>query len=108
MCPEIERQLKPNLQGLTGMLVRSQLPQAWVLATESDIVTLQVDTSGKVRAFNGPAHQPDVTVKTSHSILSAALTTRNRASVPPGPLHVEYHTAKGRRAFEYLRGRLGL
>ncbi len=108
MCPEIEGQLKPSLQGLTGLVVRSQLPQTWVLATESDMVTLNVDSNGNVRAFAGYAPQPDVTIKTSHALLSAALTTRTRASIPAGPFHVEYHTPKGKRAFEFLRGRLGL
>jgi hypothetical protein len=38
----------------------------------------------------------------------AALKTRNKDAVPPGPLTVTPHTAKGKTAFDYLRSRLGL
>jgi len=102
--PEIQR----RLQGFLGGLIRQYLPQAWVFVTESETVTLRVDANGQVTVASGPAAKPDVTVKIPKARLVAALSKRHRSAVPPGPLDVTPHTAKGKAAFDYLRGRLGL
>jgi hypothetical protein len=67
-----------------------------------------VDKSGKVTASAGALASPDVTIETSHARLKAAFETRDKSKVPPGPLTVTPHTAKGRTAFDFLRGRIGL
>ena len=109
ICPEIERQLRPNLRGIKGLLVRGYLPQTWVFETESETVTLLVDSQGAVSTQpSAPLHR-DVTIRWKHDFLSSVLRTRSRASVPGGirPV-VMFHTPKGRRAFNFLKKRFGL
>jgi len=72
------------------------------------VASLTVDKNGTVSVAGGAAAHPDVTIETGHDRLVTALTTRSRDAVPPGPLTVTPHTSKGRTAFDYLRGRLGL
>ena len=109
LCPEVERQLKPNLRGIRGMFVQAYLPQAWVFETETETATFVVDARGNAHAEAGAKLGRDVTIRWKHDFLAAVLRTRNRASVPGG-IHpvVKFHTPKGRRAFDFLRGRLGL
>jgi hypothetical protein len=55
------------------------------------------------------AYADGATVRTTPTrTLATALTTRSRAKLPPGAFSVTAHTAKGRTAFDYLRGRVGL
>lgn len=109
LCPEIEGQLKPNLQGFTGMIVRGYLPQAWTFRTEREVATLYVDTQGTASVKRGRPANPDVTVASSHEPLAAALQARDRTALPRGePVNVVPHTEKGRAAFEFLRDRFGL
>lgn len=105
---EFEPEIQRRLSGLLGGFVRAYLPQAWVFRTEAEAVTLRVDASGKVRVDPGADPTPDVTIEIPWARLRVALTQRSRAAVPPGPLTVTPHTAKGKAAFDYLRGRLGL
>jgi len=105
---DIEPQVRSQLGGFFGGMVRAYLPQTWVFRTEREVVSLTVDRAGAVRVVDGPATAPDVTVETSEDRLVAALTSRSRANVPPGNLKVTAHTPKGKTAFDYLRGRMGL
>ncbi len=105
---DAEPQLQQQLRGLFGGIVRAYLPQTWVFRTEEGVATLRVDPSGRFSVVAGALDPADVTVEVGHARLAAALTTRRREAVPPGPLTVTPHTSKGRTAFEYLRGRLGL
>jgi len=100
---EVEAELKPRLRGLGGFLIAGYLPQAWVFATESDVVSFFVDSQGNASVASGRARAPDVTIETSHALLSTVLRTRNPASVPRGPLRVTPHIPKGRTAFQFLR-----
>jgi hypothetical protein len=102
--PEVQKQLK----GLFGGIVRSYLPQTWVFDTDDGTASMIVDKAGTVSVVAGAAPHPDVTVKIPHDRLAAALRTRDRSKVPPGPIEVTPHTGKGRTAFDYLRGRIGL
>ena len=108
ICPEVEAQLKPNLRGFFGGMIRTYLPQAWVFTTESETVTLHVDPNGKVFVQNGRAGSPDVIIQGTHAALSAALSTRNPAMVPPGSIKARPVTSKGSMAFNFLRNRFGL
>ena len=108
LCPEIEAQLKPNLRGFFSGMIRGYLPQAWVFTTEAETVTLHVDTDGNVSVRNGRAPAPDVLVQGTHQALSAALSTRNPAVVPPGSIKARPVTPKGSMAFQFLRNRIGL
>jgi hypothetical protein len=105
---DVEARLAAQLTGFAGAMVRAYLPQRWVFVTEKETVSLTVGKDGKVAAAAGPVPEPDVTIETSHARLTAAFATRDRSKVPPGPLTVTPHTAKGRTAFEFLRGRIGL
>lgn len=112
LSPNIEAQLRPNLSGLRGFVVRGYLPQTWVFSAGTEYATLIVDQSGGVNAYTGSAGQADVLITSTHATLSGALEAANglrpRDSVPRGPVTPTFYTSKGRTAFNYLRGRLGL
>jgi hypothetical protein len=104
----VEAQLKPQLSGFFGGVVRSYLPQRWVFETDDGVATLGVESSGAVWAKAGADPTPDVVIRTSHAKLAHALTTRSREGLPPGEVTVEAKTSKGRTAFDFTRRRLGL
>ena len=106
--PEIEAQLKPNLQGIFGGVIRGYLPQAWAFKTDTETVTLSVDSHGNVSLRSGGSLNPDVLVKGSLDALSDALSTRNPAMVRPGSIEAKALTPKGSMAFQFLRNRFGL
>jgi hypothetical protein len=108
IAPDLQQQVQKNLTGFMGAILRSYLPQVWVFRTEQDSATLRVGQQGEVGVFPALPESPDVTITTSHAKLSAALTTRDRSKVPPGPVDVQAHTSKGRTAFDFTRQRLGL
>jgi len=105
---DLEPQVRSQLGGFFGGMVRAYLPQTWVFRTEREVAALTVDRAGAVRVADGPVPNADVTIETSHDRLVAALETRSRAKVPPGSFTVTAHTPKGKTAFDFLRGRLGL
>ncbi len=108
VAPDLENQLKPQLKGVFGGLVRGYLPQTWVFVTEEETATLHVGPDGSARASKGAADHPDVVIETTHARLAAALRTRDRSKVPPGATKVTPRTEKGRMAFQFVRSRLGL
>ncbi len=103
----VEGELRPRLSGIFGSIVRAYLPQLWVFRTDEGTVSLAIDRQGRAQVVAGALPNPDVTVEIPHDRLRAALTQRSRAAIPPGALTVTPHTAKGRTAFDYLKGRLG-
>jgi hypothetical protein len=106
---EIENQVKPALgRPLVGSIVRGYLPQLWVFKTECETVGMSVDSCGNASISTTNLRNPDVTITTTHAILSTILSTRSRSCAPPGPYSAVAHTQKGMTAFNYLRGRLGL
>lgn len=104
----LEPEIKRRLGGLLGGIIRAYLPQGWVFKTDHGTATLTVDPSGAVSVADGSTAHPDVTIEIPFELLQKALITRQRDAVPPGPVKVTPHTAKGRAAFDYLRGRIGL
>ena len=109
LCEDIERQIKPNLQGLMGILVHGYLPQVWVFETECGACTLFLDTEGNARVFPGADRGVDVTIRWRKDALESILASRNRDSVSAGDYpDVTVHTDKGRAAFNYLRKEAGL
>ncbi|HEV2520458.1 MAG TPA: hypothetical protein VGX00_07590 [Thermoplasmata archaeon] len=108
IVPDLQARLNGSLDGFTGMIVRAHLPQNWVFKTERSTASLLVSREGRVSAEEGEVAGPDVTIETTFARLEAALRTRDPAKVPPGPFRAVPHTEKGRRTFEFLRGRLGL
>ena len=105
---DIEPRVREQLGGFFGGMVAAYLPQTWEFRTEKEVAALIVDRSGTVHAAGGAAANPDVTVEATEVQLTAALAAGSRSRPPPGALHVTAHTSKGRTAFDYLRGRLGL
>jgi len=105
---DIQPQVKSQLGGFFGGMVRAYLPQTWVFRTEREVASLSVDKNGEVSVAKGALANPDVTIEVPHARLVTALETRSREKVPPGPITVTPHTSKGKTAFEYLRGRVGL
>lgn len=107
--PEIESQLKPQLRGFFGGIIRGYLPQVWAFRTERDSASLTVSVAGSVTVSNGILDRHDVLITWSYAQLTAALRTRDQSQVPPGPPPtVDFRTQKGRTAFSFLRSRFGL
>jgi len=110
--PTIEAQIKPNLKGIRGLVVRGYLPQVWVFDTGAEIASLVVDNSGNVRASSGTIQPTDILITATHDLLSSALEAanglRSRDSVIRGPIDPQFFTTKGQTAFNFLRGKLGL
>jgi len=105
---DFEPEIRQRLSGWLGGMIRQYLPQSWVFRTEHEVASLTVDAAGSVSVAAGAVPHPDVTIEVPHDRLLAALTQRKREAVPPGPIQVTPHSAKGKAAFDYLRGRLGL
>jgi hypothetical protein len=112
LAPSIQSQLAPNLGGLRGLIVRGYLPQTWVLSDGAEYASLVVAQNGTVTAHSGAVQSPDVLIASTHDVLStaleAALGQRSRDQVVRGPVTPTFYTPKGRTAFNFLRGRLGL
>jgi hypothetical protein len=104
----LEPEIQSRLRGFLGSIVRAYLPQTWVFRTSDGTASLTIDADGHATVASGLAPSPDVTVELPHDLVKKLLTSRGRESVPPGSVHVTPHTARGRAAFDYLRGRLGL
>src|SRR2546430_17655263 len=83
--PEIEAQLKPNLQGIFGGVIRGYLPQAWAFKTDAETVTLSVDSHGNVSLRSGGSLNPAGLVKGCLDALSVSLSPRTPRWVRPGP-----------------------
>ena len=105
---EVEAQLKPQLSGLFGGMIRGYLPQTWVFETEEGATTLHVDKTGLVAVTAGAQPSPDLTVHARHAALATALKERSRSALPPGAISATPHTEKGRMAFQFFRSRLGV
>src|SRR5438445_10972431 len=105
-----ESQLKPNLVGFTGFLVRGYLPQRLVFETGQERASLIVDIDGNTEVTLRVIESPDVLITTTHDTLSAALEAahglRSRDSVMRGQITPRFYTIKGEIAFNFLRGRL--
>jgi len=109
LCEEIEKQLKPSLSGLKGLLVRGYLPQKWVFETEYGECTLVLDAEGNARVFPGPDHNRDVTIRWKRDSLLSVLESKSRGSISDGDYpDVLVQTEKGRAAFNYLKKNIGL
>jgi hypothetical protein len=104
----VEAQIKPQLGGFFGGVIRAYLPQRWVFQTEDGAATLNVAPDGSTTVVAGAQPQADVTVRIGHDKLAAALTQRRAGGLPAGPVDVQAHTSKGKAAFDFARRRLGL
>src|SRR5256885_16211518 len=100
LCPEIEAQLKPNLHGIFGGVIRGYLPQAWALKTETETVTLDVNTEGSVPLRSGGSPNPPVLVKGNFDPQATALSIRNQTNGLAGPIQATPSTSKENRAFQ--------
>ncbi len=104
----LEPEIQSRLHGFLGSIVRAYLPQTWTFRTSDGSASLTIDANGRATVAPGVVASPDVTVELPHDLVKKLLTSRGRERVPPGAVHVTPHTARGRAAFDYLRGRLGL
>jgi hypothetical protein len=108
ITPDIEKELKPRLQGFLGSFVRAYLPQHWVFETEADAATVQIATTGAVTVSEGTVASPDVTVHAPKARLEKLLTSRSRPATMPTDVRAVPHTTKGKVAFDQVRSRFGL
>src|SRR5207245_4812890 len=77
LAPTVESQLKPNLVGFTGFLVRGYLPQRWVFETGQERASLIVDIDGNTEVTLRVIECPDVLITTTQNTLSTALEAAN-------------------------------
>jgi hypothetical protein len=108
IAPDIEKELKPRLQGFIGQFVRAYLPQDWVFETDEDAATVHIETTGAVTVAKGTVPSPDVTVHAPKARLEKLLTSRTHPATLPAEVRAVPHTAKGKVAFDQVRGRFGL
>jgi|SRR5207245_3565864 len=110
LAPAVEAQLKPNLTGFTGLLVRGYLPQKWIFETEQEHASLIVSDNGITEVILGVVESADVLITTTHGTLSTALEAanglRSRDSVIRGQITPRFYTTKGEIAFNFLRSKL--
>jgi len=104
----VEGEIRSRLNGFLGGIVRAYLPQTWVFRTEEGAASLVVERDGRVSVVPAASPQPDVTVEGSHDELRSVLSRAKPSGPAPRTLKVTPHTAKGKTAFDYLRGRLGV
>jgi len=107
-APSLEKEVRSRIGGFLGGLVRAYLPQTWVFRTEEDVASLVVEADGHVTVAPAALPDPDVTVELPHGELARMLAAHRERPPDPGRVKVTPHTTKGRTAFDYLRGRLGL
>jgi hypothetical protein len=108
LAPSLEAEVKTRLGGFLGGVVRSYLPQTWVFRTGQDAASLTVDGTGHVSVVPTAAPAPDVAIELPAGTLPTLLAGRGKGgAVPPG-VKVTPLTPKGKTAFDFLRGRLGL
>ena len=88
--------------------MRAYLPQTWTLVGENDAASLTVDREGHDLVTPGRASAPDVTVEASEAVLLSALRARPDGKARRPEVSVTTRTAKGKAAFDFLRGRFGL
>lgn len=108
LCEDIERQLKPAVRGILGSIVRGYLPQRWQFTTENDAAIMSVDRAGNASVIPGSSKDVDVSIQTTAAKMDAIVKYRDASKVPAGIFEVTTHTSKGKTAFGFLRGRLGL
>ncbi len=108
LSKSVEAEIRSRLNGFLGGIVRAYLPQTWVFRTEKEAASLLVGRDGAVSVVPAASPQPDVTVEATHAELEAVLAHPGHGRKAPPSLKVTPHTAKGRTAFDYLRGRFGV
>lgn len=108
LCQDIERQLKPAVKGIFGGVVRGYLPQRWQFRTEKEAAFMAVDSAGNASVTSGTSRDVDVSIQTTAAKMDAIVKYRDASKVPAGIFEVTTHTSKGKTAFGFLRGRLGL
>jgi hypothetical protein len=108
ITPDIEKELKPRLQGFLGSFVRAYLPQHWVFETDQDAATVEIATTGAVRVVPGTFPSPDVTVHAPKHRLEELFSKGARPATMPTDVRAVPHTAKGKVAFDQVRSRFGL
>ena len=108
ICSLIENKIKPNLRGLTGLILIGYLPQQWVFVTEEETVTMAIDKKGNANVVNGAMENPDVTLEFDHKYLSTTLKAQSSPNFPPERSNVTLHTSKGKTAYNYLKQHFGL
>lgn len=107
MAPDLEREVAPRLQGFMGAIMRSYLPQTWVLRSETETASLTVDKEGKATVTPRALPSPDVTIEAKEAVLLASLRQGASSKAKSTDFKVTMHTGKGKTAFEFLRKRFG-
>ena len=108
ICREAEIEIKKNLRGLAGGIIRGYLPQLWIFKTENETVSFRVDNNGNTSVIEGSNNNPDVIIEIEHNYLVTALQTRSQPNFQPQFYDVKAITQKGQTAFGFLKKRFGL
>ena len=108
VAARVSGQLAPYLRGPFGGLLRTYLPQTWLLEVGPEVYCLEVDRDGRCTARPGSAGSPDVVITVEHDRLRAALTGQAAEGGRRTAYAVRCPTSRGELAFRFLRQRFGL
>ncbi|MCI4353563.1 MAG: hypothetical protein L3K14_09335 [Thermoplasmata archaeon] len=109
VCPDIEGRAKARLSVPSGGGLREWLPQSWVFETDIETATLHIDAEGNATAAEGSHGEGDINVIWDQGHLIEVLTAKVRsASFIGANPKLRFRTVNGQRAFNLLRGALGL
>lgn len=102
--PEIEEKIKPHLDGLRGVIVKTRLPQVWSFRTEQESVSIFIDKDGKTKVKAGESQAPDVTIEWKQDFLCSVLSKKSAKDIPSGERpDITIHSPKGHDGYSIVR-----
>lgn len=110
VCTDVEQGLQPHLSNfIKGAIVRSGLPQNWLIKTESEVLTFSISTEGRARVSEGAVPNPDGVIEWNHDYLASVLRNRSSQEIPGGEAPtITTFTMKGQVGLDILKKHLGL
>lgn len=100
---------RQQLNGPFADLIRSFLPQTWIIQTESGLLSLTMDSTGNVELKVNSDDSYDVLVIASTEELLKAQEQAATGSPPPAPIgKVQFGSDSGQIAYAFLRTRFGV
>lgn len=103
---KVEHFVKQRLTALGGFVIRSQLPQTWTFKVDTEEFSFVMDRQGNVTRSRGLQPKADVRVVTTRERLVAHLGSATPGEALPSSIGVSFGTARGRRAYFYVRRNL--
>lgn len=102
-----EADLRKMVRGfLTAGVVRSYLPQNWVIITDQGALTVHADLDGNMTVSPGEPMVRDGAIAIGHDLLADSLRTGKNP--PANAIQVTFYTPKGQAAFRHLAKYFGM